>query len=90
MSIEPAPVPTVEIRPEAFTADALAERGLSSLTQAAIACGLPKTTMTRVVAGTTKPGERFIAAVLAGFTSKALVRGDAPPKFEDLFTIVKP
>ena len=73
----PAHSPTIRLRPEAFTPDALASHGWGSPTEAARACGVNGSTLRRAIAGEIAPGERLIAALLDGTGSS----------FDELFTV---
>lgn len=68
---------TIKLRPEAFTADALKRHGWDSPTAAARAIGVSSSTLRRAIAGDITPGERLIAALIAGTGSS----------FAELFTI---
>lgn len=69
--------PTVRLRPEAFSAEALAEHGWASPTAAADAIGVSSSTLRRAIAGQIAPGERLIAALITG-TGRS---------FDDLFVV---
>jgi lambda repressor-like predicted transcriptional regulator len=68
---------SVKLRPEAFTREALAELGWSSATAAARAVGVSSSTLRRAIAGDIAPGERLIAALIAG----------SGKSFDDLFIV---
>lgn len=68
---------TVEVRPEAFTADALTEYGWDSLHAGALACGLSPSTLGRALRGDIDAGPVLIGSLIHG-TGKA---------FTDLFRI---
>lgn len=70
-------VATIRLRPEAFAPDKLAEHGWGSPTAAARAIGVSSSTLRRAIAGEITPGERLIAALIAG-TGKT---------FDQLFTV---
>lgn len=69
---------TLALRPDAFTADALAARGWASLTEAARACGLAPSTLARCVRGEVAPGPFVVAQLLDGTRAA----------FGDLFVVV--
>lgn len=79
MGMDAQTLPTVRLRAEAFTSEALAEHGWGSPTAAAKAIGVSSSTLRRAIAGDIAPGERLIAALIEG-TGRS---------FDQLFIVTK-
>jgi hypothetical protein len=76
-------VPSLRLRPEAFTRDALRRHGYPSLAALADEIGVDYTTLFRARAGLIAPGERLLATLLwtlrVPFEELVEVREHTPP-----------